>query len=462
MKKLLFLLLLLPIFSHATIYYVSNAGSNGANGLTPGTAWQTVSKVQSSMASFNAGDFIRFNRGDTFAGILSVTRNGSSGAPITFGAYGAASAFPVFVGNVGTREDQMFLVDSHTYITFDSLSIIDPLIDTTDVTVRTALSNIKIAFTFDNSATHCVAQRCKIVAVGAAMFCANGGSNHKLAYNYIADLTMIVDDPGGSNDFGANYWIGGNTSNDTIIGNICKRCWAHSFDFSHDGGGDYIQSGGGSATGLYIAYNYFFDMIGVMECVGTITGAQMIYNTIISCGQTITYQNSGVIWDVYNNNFVETTAERIGQSPTMFGGSITSLNFKNNNCWITNGMHVLGSGTITHTYNIIHVSGAGSSYGATLSTGEQTTGSNIWFNQTGSAEVWNYNLNTSTPTPALGGGNAIVGLTTISANGYHIGTPPNNGWVGPIPATNPGQITNPFVTKLPDGSYRKVFIQTHP
>jgi hypothetical protein len=64
MRILLTILLLISLQVRATNYYISNAGSDAANGLTTGTSWQTIAKVNAS--SFSPGDQILFNSGDTW------------------------------------------------------------------------------------------------------------------------------------------------------------------------------------------------------------------------------------------------------------------------------------------------------------------------------------------------------------------------------------------------------------
>lgn len=74
MKKLLILFFFLPVISFAQkAYYVSNSGSNAANGLTPATAWQTTSKVNSF--TFSAGDSILFKCNDQFSDSVILTRS---------------------------------------------------------------------------------------------------------------------------------------------------------------------------------------------------------------------------------------------------------------------------------------------------------------------------------------------------------------------------------------------------
>jgi hypothetical protein len=76
-------------------YYISNTGSDAANGTSTGTPWQTIAKVNGS--SFNPGDNILFKRGDMWREQLTVPSSGSAGNYITFGAYGTG-ALPIISG----------------------------------------------------------------------------------------------------------------------------------------------------------------------------------------------------------------------------------------------------------------------------------------------------------------------------------------------------------------------------
>ena len=63
-----------------TKYYVSNAGDDNNDGLTPDTAWKTLSRV--SDAELLAGDGVLFKRGDLFRGMIMTKPN------VSYGAYG--------------------------------------------------------------------------------------------------------------------------------------------------------------------------------------------------------------------------------------------------------------------------------------------------------------------------------------------------------------------------------------
>jgi len=81
----------------AADYYVKTGGNDSNSGTSDATAWATIDKVNSAFSGLNPGDRILFRRGDTFYGTIKITRSGSSGAPITLGAYGTGDK-PVITG----------------------------------------------------------------------------------------------------------------------------------------------------------------------------------------------------------------------------------------------------------------------------------------------------------------------------------------------------------------------------
>jgi hypothetical protein len=83
--------------SFSTVYYISASGNDSNNGTSPGTSWQSLSKVNSVMPSAVAGDQFLFNKGDTFYGQVTITKTGSLGNEIIFGSYGSGNP-PIFSG----------------------------------------------------------------------------------------------------------------------------------------------------------------------------------------------------------------------------------------------------------------------------------------------------------------------------------------------------------------------------
>lgn len=74
------------------IYYVSASGNDGNNGTSTGTPWRTIAKVNSPGFTYAAGDSVLFNRGDTWRETITVTRAGTAGAYMVFGAYGTGNS----------------------------------------------------------------------------------------------------------------------------------------------------------------------------------------------------------------------------------------------------------------------------------------------------------------------------------------------------------------------------------
>lgn len=108
----LFLFCFFFVFSaraNAATYYVANAGNDNCDGTseTLGSsghcAWQTISKVNAQ--TFQPGDSIKFNKGDTWREQLNVPSSGNSSNYISFGAYGSGSD-PIILGSTNISGGQ--------------------------------------------------------------------------------------------------------------------------------------------------------------------------------------------------------------------------------------------------------------------------------------------------------------------------------------------------------------------
>src|SRR6266550_2870853 len=91
---LLSVLLALPLSASATTHYVDNCvivGNDSNNGTSTATPWLTVAHVNAQ--TFNPGDSILFERTCTWSGTdLIPISSGTSGNPITIGAYGSGAS----------------------------------------------------------------------------------------------------------------------------------------------------------------------------------------------------------------------------------------------------------------------------------------------------------------------------------------------------------------------------------
>lgn len=75
---------------NATTYYVDATGGNdNNNGMSSGTAWKSLTKVNSVL--LNSGDTVLFKRGETWRGQLLPNSGSESGGTITYKDYGDSS-----------------------------------------------------------------------------------------------------------------------------------------------------------------------------------------------------------------------------------------------------------------------------------------------------------------------------------------------------------------------------------
>ncbi|MBZ3900434.1 right-handed parallel beta-helix repeat-containing protein [Streptomyces scabiei] len=91
-------------FAAGTTYYVSASGSD-SNAGTSSAPWRSLTKVNST--TFQPGDVIRFEAGDSWTGQLWPKGSGTEGAPITIDSYGVG-AKPKIAGQ-GTVGDAVRL-----------------------------------------------------------------------------------------------------------------------------------------------------------------------------------------------------------------------------------------------------------------------------------------------------------------------------------------------------------------
>ncbi len=98
-RFLSFFCLLTGLFTfnlYAKDYYISNNGDDDANGKSPSSSFQSITKLND--IRFKPGDTIFLNAGDYFTGTLMLTRSGSKEKPIVITSYGSG-AKPVLSGS---------------------------------------------------------------------------------------------------------------------------------------------------------------------------------------------------------------------------------------------------------------------------------------------------------------------------------------------------------------------------
>lgn len=103
-----------------TGYYIDASNGDDQNdGLSPQTAWKTISKVNASV--FEPGEYILFKRDEVWSDIkLEVSSSGKATLPITYGAYGEGNK-PII--EVAWEHDNAVVLSANDYITFQNLEI---------------------------------------------------------------------------------------------------------------------------------------------------------------------------------------------------------------------------------------------------------------------------------------------------------------------------------------------------
>lgn len=94
--------LVMPSMSHAAIYYVANTGSDDNDGLSPGTAWASLDRVNTG--PLKPGDSVLFRRGDRWRGTLRP-HSGSQEGYVTYGAYGEGPK-PLILGSIARNKPE--------------------------------------------------------------------------------------------------------------------------------------------------------------------------------------------------------------------------------------------------------------------------------------------------------------------------------------------------------------------
>ena len=421
-KAILFAILFFASYNAvARKFYISTSGNDGNNGTSQTTPWKTLAFVQTKMSSFIAGDTISFKCGDSFSGTLTISKSGTSGNPIVFNSYGVG-AKPIFTGTASAID---YLIQSNNnYVVVDGFQIIDPVLTDTG---RREMAHIRRAITFRG--TNCVAKNNEISRVGIGIYISQG-SNCSIENNTIHHLKMIVNDvilP--DNDYGgAPIWLAGN--NNTVTNNTCYSCWAISYDYGVDGGGFEFFDEGIGAKNNYLAYNTMYENDGIIETsyTGSCDSNTIAYNKFTNNNSIAYFQDNCTGWKFYNNVIVETSLLLYPTPKTILSGRsgyTSDVVFKNNILNITTGSSVLNAArftSFTHTNNIYKLSGS-STLGFTLGTAEISTSAAIWSSTTGSPQIWNYNL-TST-SPAINAGSNVN--ITYDFAGNIVNTPPDAG-----------------------------------
>jgi hypothetical protein len=115
-----------PSSMPGTTYYVDCTGSDGNDGLSPASAWATLSKADAAV--LKPGDSLLLKRGCTFTTKLTAKWNGTAASPIVIDAYGSGSNPLIQLDAGGIATSRVAVDVSGSYQTIQDLQtrVINP------------------------------------------------------------------------------------------------------------------------------------------------------------------------------------------------------------------------------------------------------------------------------------------------------------------------------------------------
>src|ERR1035437_221983 len=499
-NTLIIAFLLFSTIASATDYYISSSGNDANNGLTPATAWQTIAKVNAS--SFNPGDQILFNKGDTWRETLTIPSSGSVDNYITFGAYGTGSKPKIDAET--TRDYCIVSPSSKSYITIDGLE----------------LDNAKVAGIYHSYWTtdwgnepnwiikNCTFSYCGVILHGANTVVQNntfigpgyttGENSNAVTISGTFSSNCIVTDNTIYGFEGRGVCFDKGSVSPTVTNNIIHDCY--SFGISFDGYGKKI-TGKVTATGNTVYNQTWASGTGIFlencsetsdisknllyYCVRAISfknyaasgdytdqrginiGAVASYNIIHDCNMGVFIDNaSGIdIWnnDIYAGNGSFPTGVTIDDAGTYF---VTDIDFRNN---IVNDNTIITISVQSSNYrnhfvnfdynrvsNISVVAQRGNSSYLSL-TNLKNGGYALNSISTDPLFVSSTDFHLQSGSPAIGKGVSVAGLTTDYA-GNKVNNPPSigayeSGATGPPPAVYQGSVVKSATPTLLEITY---------
>jgi hypothetical protein len=234
--------------SQATSYYVDSVNGSDANsGTVESSPWKSLAPIHAR--TLLPGDMVFLKSGSTWNGGLIIDDSGVEGNPITFTTYGTGQR-PI-IRNPGSDADWT------TAVTINADWVVLDGIMARDAQWR----GVSIA----NGADHNVVQNVEAtnVGIGVGVY----GQWNLVTRNYIHDLHLVRNTPGGDDDFGAvAIWLF--NSNNEVSYNTMIDCSGPSYDYGSDGGCVEVYAGSNDSNNLHIHHNYCEESNGFMEIGG--------------------------------------------------------------------------------------------------------------------------------------------------------------------------------------------------
>jgi hypothetical protein len=342
--------------AEAATYYVDfTSGSDANSGTSSAAPWKTLSKVNGT--TFQPGDVVNFKRGSVWNGNLQVRSSGTSSSPITYQAYGSGAAPQIRNPGVSYGESITITGDWNTVQDF-------LLTDAHEAGIDIAVG-----------ADHNTVRNNEMTKTGTGVM--TRGQYNLITRNHAHDLTIIVNTPGGSEDYGAVcFWF--YAGNNELSYNRGINCRAPSYDFGYDGGFTEVFNQGDN---LYIHHNYaentpgFFEL-GAGSSGGSAQNVTVAYNVLNNTESAVCLHLTGTFsinasnFKFENNTFYQAATNGYRVLNCLSNYSVIQLR---NNIFYSN-VQIANNGNFTHSNNLYHMVNmvSGSGVGYSLGPGEKT------------------------------------------------------------------------------------------
>jgi len=240
-------------------YYVDSVDGDDVNaGDSRDLPWRTLARLEAQ--SLEPGDVVNLKRGSHWNASLIVTDSGESGNPVTFQTYGQGHK-PI-ISRSGDSDTWAKAVSIYAdWVVIDGLAIQDVS---------------EAAVYIGRRSEYNVIRNCEITdaGIGVAVY----GQHNLVTENDIHDLHLVVNTPGGDDDYGAvGVWLF--NSDNEVSYNRLVECRGPSYDYGTDGGAVEFY---GAVNNSYVHHNWAQDCEGFLEVGGSDGEGREAYDSLIA------------------------------------------------------------------------------------------------------------------------------------------------------------------------------------
>jgi len=267
LKSMLILIMFGSSFiTSARSYYIDSRNGNDANnGTSTKSPWKSLEKVYSQ--NFSPGDTVCFLRNTEWTGGIIIKSSGTESKPVVYTAYGSGPA-PV-IKNPGVEGAVAISIKADWVVVENFM-------------VRECHTS---GITINKGAGHNIIRNNEATGVGAGIVVM--GSHNLITRNYAHDLTMVVNNPGGDDDYGAVGVTLEFSSDNEVSYNRMINCKAPSLDYGYDGG---VVEFYGDVDSCYVHHNWGENCEGSFEVGGSKSSLShniIAYNICINNGEAV-------------------------------------------------------------------------------------------------------------------------------------------------------------------------------